>query len=32
MPLENVTPDRFNLLQRIRYSILPAADDGKVSQ
>ncbi len=32
MPLEDVTPDRFNLLQRIRYSILPAADDGKVSQ
>jgi quinol-cytochrome oxidoreductase complex cytochrome b subunit len=32
MPFENVTPDRFNLFQRIRYSIFPAADDGKVGR
>ena len=32
MPLENVTPDRFNLFQRIRYSIFPATDDGKTSR
>ena len=32
MPLENVTPDRFNLFQRIRYSIFPATDDGKASR
>ncbi len=32
MPLENVTPDRFNLFQRIRYSIFPAAHDGRVGR
>ena len=32
MPLENVTPDRFNLFQRIRYSIFPATDAGKASR
>jgi len=32
MPLENVTPDRINLFQRIRYSIFPAAHDGRVGR
>ena len=32
MPLENVTNDRFNLFQRIRYSIFPAAHDGRVGR
>ena len=32
MPLQDVTPDRFNLFQRIWYSIFPATYQGKVSR
>ena len=32
MALEDVTPNRFNLFQRIWYSIFPATYDGKVSR